>query len=68
MAEQMYWESVGSKGSDTGPYWGRVYKYDSTGNKEIDVHCTKQSYRTREEAEDAICEWMEDNNIDAELA
>lgn len=49
-----------------GMYFGRVYHYDSTGNKEIVIHKTKE-VNTPEDAEDAAVLWCEENNIDASL-
>lgn len=48
-------------------FTARIYKFDSTGNKEIKIWESERVYTTREEAEDAACEYSEENNIDTEL-
>lgn len=48
-------------------YRGRVYKYDSEGNKEITVWLSTESYITTDEAIDAAGNWAEEQNIDVEL-
>lgn len=48
-------------------YKGRVYTYDSSGNSIVEVWLSKETYNTASEAEDAVCEYAEDNNIEVEL-
>ena len=59
---QHYYTSVGS-----GPFWGKVYTYDPTGNKEIVVWKSDEEYKTEFEAQDAAIEWAEANNLEVEL-
>lgn len=58
-----YYEANADK---TGQFVWKVYHYDPTGNKEM-VVATKGGFDDKNKALDAASEWMEDNNIDAEL-
>lgn len=48
-------------------YGWKVYHYDTTGEKEIIVGRGEPKYDTENQALDAAGEWMEENDIDAEL-
>jgi hypothetical protein len=47
-------------------YW-KVYHYDATGDREIITHRAKEGYATPQGAEDAVAEFLETNNIEADL-
>ena len=53
-----YLEAIGSKDSDSGPYWWKVYTYDATGTKERIHKISKQSYHTRQIAINAGLSWF----------
>jgi hypothetical protein len=49
-------------------YWQwKIYHYDETGNKEIIDYASKRGFIDRDKAEDNVCLFMEENNIEAEL-
>lgn len=48
-------------------YRGRVYKYDSTGNKTIVIKNDPTEFLTKEEAIDCLVEWCDENNIHCEI-
>ena len=51
----------------SGKYKGYIYKYDTTGNKQITIWESDVEFTTEAQAEDAACEYAEDNNINVEL-
>jgi hypothetical protein len=61
-SKKHYYEVTG-----TSPYGWKVYHYDSSGNKEVIVAKSNRSYDSPDRAHDAACEWLEDNNLDAEM-
>lgn len=67
-SKQHYYEVVGSKGSDTGPYSWKVYHYDETGNKEIIIARSTSHFKTEAQAINDCVDWLEDNGIEAELS
>lgn len=60
-----YYEITGS-----GPFGWKVYHYDASGNNEVVIARANPTtlYASKEQALDGACEWMEDNNINAELS
>lgn len=63
MSEQLYYEA-----HKCGDSWEwRIYKYDISGNRRIDVRRSKHFYDTAMEALDACVEFMDDENMDATL-
>lgn len=48
-------------------YRGYIYTYDESGNKEIEVWLSEDVYESSEQAEDAAVEYIEENNLEAEL-
>lgn len=59
----MYYDAVKTLSG----YKGRVYTYDFSGNTIVEVWLSEEIYNTTSEAEDAACEYAEDNNIEVEL-
>lgn len=58
-----YYEATTRKGL----FGWKIYHYDATGEKEVVVARGEPTYKTEGFAIDAASEWMEDNNIEAEL-
>ena len=50
-----------------GLYYFEVYTYDASGNNEHIIHQSEPDYNSATEATDAAAEWLEDNNMEAEL-
>jgi hypothetical protein len=63
MSEKLYYEVVES-GAGFG--W-KVYRYDSSGNRDIVVARSSRAFYTEGQAADDCCQWQEDNGVDAEL-
>ena len=61
-SKKYYYEVVG-----TNPYGWKVYHYDSSGNTEALVAKSNRSYDSHAHATDAACEWLEENNVEAEM-
>lgn len=63
MRQKYYCEAIGS---DDDQWKWKIYHYDDSGQKEL-IDATQGGYATQPNALDAACEWMEENNIDAEI-
>ena len=59
-----YYSAVSTK---CGKYKGYIYKYDASGNREVAVWQSETEFETEAQAEDAACEYAEDNDINVEL-
>lgn len=67
MVNRYYYDAVGSKGFYSGPFWGRIYKFDDSGNRIITVWRSTMAFSDPVTARDAALEYAEENEIDVEL-
>lgn len=63
---QHYYRAVQSK-TMAGMWVGQVYHYDATGNRPIVVWQSPSNQTTKNEALDDAAEYVDENNIDAEM-
>lgn len=66
MTTKQYYGAIGAKMNDRA-WFGRVYHYDVTGNREIVDWQSSRTFETKAQAINAACEWCEENDVDAEL-
>lgn len=56
----------GTRESDGG-YKGVVYSYDDTGEIEVTLHRTEETFHNQPAAIDAVVEWLESMQLEAEM-